>query len=478
MTQTNRSTQSLTFPAFALWSVGCFVTLPQPWIGGILIAVATAMFAFSMRTQPSRAGGFGAPPSGSSQSETLLPAVSDELARTFRILVEKSSSETGAEMALVSALEQLRAISGARVCLLDEGDDAEIELGISREWASCAGKHPRRLVFALPDWGSQLSYRIEILPNPALGENLEPLRQWLELLLPLVTAHLNGLASLRETDLARNALRQANRQLDAIKRQVLAQERSALLGRLVANLAHELNNPVLGIQGCVTVLKESSADSDVAREMIESIHRESQRCMEILLSVIGLGDDETPSRQKIQIDELVAQTIKVLTYEARQGEVRLEHIHPTNTSRLSADPVLLRQALLNLVQGAIRDLKGTQGPREIVITTEQGMDHIRLKLETSPLGTGTESDSSTRLGLWVAQAVVESLSGHIQVQRDPEKPMTIVLVLPIRGRIADKEKVLQGSDTAPSIQMLSSFRSGATNASVARTLEEDRDLAE
>lgn len=383
----------------------------------------------------------------------------ERLSRIFSILVRDSTPDSGAEHALVRALEEHDGIQAVRVSLVDH-DLTEIEMAASSTWSTHLrgeASAPKVLQFALPDWGSSLSYQIDVLPRSI--EVASSLKKEVEWLAPLLTAHLNGLAALRETELARIALRQTNRQLEATRKRILAQERTALLGRLIANMSHELNNPILGIQGTAAVL-ERMIDDEERASLVRTISAECRRCAEILNCVISLGDEETPSRTAVRLDDAITQASSLLSYKARQAEVRIEHLHPSNTPSVQADAVLLRQAMLNLIESLLRDLEEAPAPRRLSIETQPGMDHVRVCMRTSPLAAGapgTSTTTATKLALWVTEAVIEALGGHFEAYRKPGEEAAVTLLVPLRAHISTVEKDLRATLAAPSISLSAEF---------------------
>lgn len=255
-------------------------------------------------------------------------------------------------------------------------------------------------------------------------------------------------------------LEAALREVRQSHHQLLAQERLATLGEMVAHTVHEVRNPLVAIGGFARRLEARLAGSKREGDYARLIAREVSR-LEKILGDVQLFSREAPLRP-VELD--LAGGIRdcldlVGELAARQG-VGLELAMETDPLRLRADPVRLKQALLNLLANALEAMPGGgvlrvasrrvpagaageaegegSGPAPAegwivveVIDSGAGIDEaVRAKL-FEPFFTTKES--GTGLGLPVVRRIMQAHGGRVQMTSRPEGGALFALWFPHPG---------------------------------------------
>jgi two-component system sensor histidine kinase PilS (NtrC family) len=93
------------------------------------------------------------------------------------------------------------------------------------------------------------------------------------------------------------------------------------IGRLTANIAHEIRNPLASISGSVEVLRKQPGTDAEARQLIDIAVREVDRVNGLISGLLDYARPRTEDRQRLDLGEMVTEIAKVFEQEQlRFGE--------------------------------------------------------------------------------------------------------------------------------------------------------------
>jgi signal transduction histidine kinase len=241
------------------------------------------------------------------------------------------------------------------------------------------------------------------IPNPTDSDSrIEEMGQVILAYSEVVEQLQKSQAELRQSvEKLRSELTEKNRQL-------ARRERLAALGEMAAGIAHELRNPLGGIQLSAELLADDLADQPQQRQHADRIRTGVRRLEAVVGSTLNLTRGVTPTLRACCLRE-VAQAAA----DAAGFPVELEL--PDMPSLMRADPQLLAQALLNLLRNAheaggpvtlrLRDRRLTVLDRGPGFSAEQRRKAFDPFFTTKATGTG--------LGLALTHQIAAAHDGHV-----------------------------------------------------------------
>jgi len=263
--------------------------------------------------------------------------------------------------------------------------------------------------------------------------------------LQLVTAVADQLAIALQKANLYSELQAALQVETAIRNQMVQSERLVTMGRLLASVSHELNNPLQAIQNALYLLREEKGISLQGRLDLDIVLSEAER-MSALIE--RLRTTYRPIQVEdflfTQINNIIEDVYALISTHLRHNEITYE-FHPDPD--LPLIPVLadqIRQVILNLLMNAVEAM--VIGGK-LIIYTNLLPDSNEILLTVSDTGTGispeilpsifdafvTNKHSGTGLGLTISYDIVIKHRGRITAENNPDKGSTFKVWLPIRN---------------------------------------------
>ncbi len=223
------------------------------------------------------------------------------------------------------------------------------------------------------------------------------------------------------------------RQEAAAHASALRAEREAMRSALLSSVSHDLRTPLGAIVGAATVLREGSATDEQRREMVDAICEEAERLDRLvadLLDMTRLQSGKVEIRSEaMPLEEPIGGALERVDRRLDGRPVTVDL--PASLPMVSADPVLLEQLFVNLLDNAIKHTPpGT--PIDIRARAEDGGGVVIDVADRGPgLPPGDSEDlfdpfvrgSSARglgsgLGLAICRAIAQLHGGQLTAARD------------------------------------------------------------
>ncbi len=214
----------------------------------------------------------------------------------------------------------------------------------------------------------------------------------------------------------------------------------------VLNVSHELRTPLSAIKGYVETLEETIEPKN--RGYLEIIKRHTDRMMNLiqdLLQLARLEEEKFPlQKESIELATLVNNILPIFVRQARKKGITIETAIPDTIKPIEADRLLLEQALINLLDNAVKYTENGL----IAITAEEMDNSVAISVRDTGIGIDKEhidriferfyvvnrsrsrQTGGTGLGLAIVKHIIELHKGKIQVKSTPGIGSTFTIILP------------------------------------------------
>ena len=234
-------------------------------------------------------------------------------------------------------------------------------------------------------------------------------------------------------------VRSAARALLQQQRTLAHAERLAATGELAASFAHEIRNPLAGIQMTLGNLRRELESPDL-RERVDLMLVEAERLARLLNEMLDSSRHRPEDSKRISLEPLTKDLLAITRYQIR-AEVTLEcHIDPQ--LHCLAPEGLLRQALLNLVlnsAAALPDEGGSitvsakeeaTGPFTQITVTDNGCGFPNDILEQGIRPFLSTREHGTGLGLTIVRRLINDVGGQLRLENQDPQGACVTLLLP------------------------------------------------
>ncbi|MEJ2508595.1 MAG: HAMP domain-containing sensor histidine kinase [Gammaproteobacteria bacterium] len=236
-----------------------------------------------------------------------------------------------------------------------------------------------------------------------------------------------------------NEVRTAAQALLEQQRTLARTERLAAVGEVAAGLAHELRNPLAGIQMALGNLRRDLTDPDQAARL-DLVINELKRLTRLLNDQLTESHQVPEPLTDVPLAETVDDLLTLVRYQVPE-HIELRHAIPA-TLHCPLPTGRLRQALLNLVLNAAQAIGDRAGSVEVLAAR----DGQQLTLQVCDDGPGLPSDlldngirsfatwrdNGTGLGLSMVRRFARELDGELRLSNRPEGGACVELILPCK----------------------------------------------
>ena len=228
------------------------------------------------------------------------------------------------------------------------------------------------------------------------------------------------------------ALMEAKRALDTAERQ-------AILGRVAASVAHEINNPLLAIKTRLHTLKKTMADRPETTEKLDLVMGQLDRIDRATRSMLGFFKQRAAHSKLLSYAEVIRAATDLFDPSFAAKGVRMTVNLPPLLPGVSIGVDELQEVLINLLENE-RDALGRDNDLYVSAQTE---DHqIIIRIEDNGPGLGldpellfkafyTTKSTGTGLGLTIARRICESYGGKLTAKNRKDGGARFEIILPL-----------------------------------------------
>jgi PAS domain S-box-containing protein len=251
--------------------------------------------------------------------------------------------------------------------------------------------------------------------------------------------------------------------VEQIEERERLRDRLAALGEMAAAIAHEVKNPLAGIEVMAGLLKRRLPDRSDAQALLSDIINEAKMANAIVLEVLEFVRPIRLQVEPVELARVVEDAVQMAESLVARGAVEIVLDLPHDLPAIEADVHQLRQLFTNLVTNAFEALGGTG---RIVVTAAQlaadeaadAVGRGSIAIAVADDGPGIPGEVRDRifgpffttkprgsgLGLAIVRKIVDAHEGRIDLEVGAERGTTFRVVLPVEAGHEDGGRVHLG----------------------------------
>ena len=257
----------------------------------------------------------------------------------------------------------------------------------------------------------------------------------------LLAAHFNSMIERLETTYA---------ELQQAQASLLQSEKLASVGTLAAGIAHEVNNPIAGLQNCIRRIMKNPENIGQNAKYLTLMSAAAERIEQVVKGLLNFTRRQTFKLQSVAMPDVVDNVLLLIGYRLESTRITIEKRYADNIPTIPGSVNHLEQVVLNLLVNSIdaiaeRQQEDPSAPRKIIISIEPSDSTLRLSVRDTGLGilpqnidkvfdpffTSKEIGKGTGLGLAVSYHIVKEHGGDIHVESQRGEGTTFTVVLPL-----------------------------------------------
>lgn len=242
--------------------------------------------------------------------------------------------------------------------------------------------------------------------------------------------------------------------VEQIEERERLRDRLAALGEMAAAIAHEVKNPLAGIEVMAGILKRQLTDSEDAQTILKDIIKEAKMANAIVLEVLDFVRPIRLQVERMALPDVVQDAISMAESHVPRGDVALDVSLPEDLAPIHGDPHQLRQLFTNLLTNAFEALNGKGrvriaavqlAPEEEPAADGHPIPMIQVEVSDDGPGVGvdvmdkifspffTTKPQGSGLGLAIVRKIVDAHDGRIDVSARAEGGTRFRVTLPVSG---------------------------------------------
>jgi signal transduction histidine kinase len=241
--------------------------------------------------------------------------------------------------------------------------------------------------------------------------------------------------------------------LKELERLVTIKNKMHSLGRAAAGVAHEIRNPLTGVNSYLFSLRNIidsgfSSENDIrqAKKITEQIQSASDKIENVIKRVMDFAKPGVSQIAPTDINQTVRDAVNLSERTIRKQGIELQMNLDAAIPECHADRNLIGQMVLNLINNAVHALESSDAPRRLRVSSFLNKERVLIQVSDSGPGISgslrekifdpffTTKDDGSGIGLNIVQRIVADHHGAIEVTRSEWGGAQFTVDLPVDRR--------------------------------------------
>jgi signal transduction histidine kinase len=235
-------------------------------------------------------------------------------------------------------------------------------------------------------------------------------------------------------------LAEAQRAIEALQRDRVRTAQKSAIERIVAEMAHEIRNPLTAMAAQVELLRGAPTDEARVGARVEILTTEIRRLDRAIADLVAATRPPALSRARIDLGRRLGMLLDLLEPSTGEKRIAFERAFAAGVLFIDVDEEKIHQAILNVLINAIESI---EAEGRITVTAMRAGARMRISVQDTGRGmTAEETDRvfdawystkerGTGLGLAIALRIIEAHGGRIGIESVPGRGTRVDILLPI-----------------------------------------------
>lgn len=241
--------------------------------------------------------------------------------------------------------------------------------------------------------------------------------------------------------------------------QLVHSEKMKSVGTLAAGVAHELNNPMMGILNFVQYSLKNTSENSKIYPVLQDAFQETERCIAIVKNLLTFSHMEKEGDEAVQLQNckvIMGRVLRLLEYRISKENVSLTNYFDENIPKIYLKSNNIQQVFFNIIINALDAVKESDR-KEIYVYIKPSQpegDFVSITVRDTGPGIAPEDlpyifdpffttkpvGEGTGLGLSLSYGIVNDHGGEITCENEPGKGTSFNILLPITKKREGKWK--------------------------------------
>ena len=249
-------------------------------------------------------------------------------------------------------------------------------------------------------------------------------------------------------ELARR-VEERTRELEEAHRRLLETSKLAAIGQLGAGVAHEINNPLVGILGNIQLMLLKFKGDEKQQEILKKVETAAKRCKDVTQNLLRFSEQEAdPEHVEIDLHQVLQDAYSMTEQRIEAQEIETVWELEPDMPHVLGDHRQLMQVFFNLFSNArtamesggkltVQSRWSQEGGVEVEVKdTGKGISPEHLARIFEPFFTTKDVWTNTGLGLSVAYRIISDHGGRISAESQEGQGSAFTVALPAGGERA------------------------------------------